>query len=40
MNIILYYYFVFQVVLAFGIIIIGGTVEGYGYGLSLGTKWP
>ncbi len=40
MNAILYYYFMFQVVLAFGIIIVGGTVEGYGYGLSLGTKWP
>lgn len=40
MNVILYYYFVFQVILAFGIVVVGGTVEGYGYGLSLGTKWP
>jgi len=40
MNEILYYYFIFQVILAFGIVIVGGTVEGYGYGLSLGTNWP
>ncbi len=40
MNVILYYYFIFQVILAFGIVIVGGTVEGYGYGLSLGTNWP
>lgn len=31
---------VFQAVLAAGIIVLGGFVEGYGYGLSLGTKWP
>jgi hypothetical protein len=29
-----------QVVMAAAIIVVGGTVEGYGYGLSLGTKWP
>src|SRR5699024_3301032 len=23
-----------------GLIVIGGLVEGYGYGLSLGTQWP
>ncbi len=40
MNEILIYYFIFQIVLAFGIVIVGGTVEGYGYGLSLGTNWP
>ncbi len=40
MNEILEYYFIFQIALAFGIVIVGGTVEGYGYGLSLGTNWP
>ncbi len=29
-----------QAVMAAAIIVVGGTVEGYGYGLSLGTKWP
>jgi hypothetical protein len=29
-----------QSVLAVALIVIGGVVEGYGYGLSLGTKWP
>lgn len=29
-----------QVVLAAGLIVVGGMVEGYGYGLSLGTNWP
>lgn len=29
-----------QVVLAAGLIVVGGVVEGYGYGLSLGTRWP
>ncbi len=29
-----------QVVLAAGLIVVGGMVEGYGYGLSLGTRWP
>jgi hypothetical protein len=29
-----------QVAMAAALIIVGGTVEGYGYGLSLGTKWP
>ncbi len=37
---IIHYDFLFQSVLAFMIIIVGGTVEGYGYGLSLGTNWP
>lgn len=27
-------------VLAMGIILLGGIVEGFGYGLSLGTSWP
>lgn len=31
---------VFQAVAMAGLIIIGGLVEGYGYGLSLGTRWP
>lgn len=31
---------VFQVVAMAGLILIGGLVEGYGYGLSLGTRWP
>lgn len=31
---------VVQVVMAAALIVVGGTVEGYGYGLSLGTKWP
>ncbi len=30
----------FQVSLAAGLIVVGGMVEGYGYGLSLGTRWP
>lgn len=30
----------FQAVSMAGLIIIGGLVEGYGYGLSLGTRWP
>lgn len=29
-----------QVVMAAAIIVVGGIVEGYGYGLSLGTSWP
>ncbi|MEJ2668374.1 MAG: hypothetical protein P8Z81_14990 [Deinococcales bacterium] len=29
-----------QAVLAAGLIVVGGIVEGYGYGLSLGTNWP
>jgi hypothetical protein len=29
-----------EALMAAGIIIVGGIVEGYGYGLSLGTKWP
>ncbi len=29
-----------QVVLAASLIVVGGMVEGYGYGLSLGTRWP
>lgn len=29
-----------QAILAALLIVVGGTVEGYGYGLSLGTKWP
>jgi len=29
-----------EVVLAAAIIIMGGIVEGFGYGLSLGTNWP
>jgi len=29
-----------QVLMAAGLIVIGGLVEGYGYGLSLGTRWP
>ncbi|MCO6441858.1 MAG: cytochrome C oxidase assembly protein [Nitrococcus mobilis] len=29
-----------QVVAMAGLIVIGGLVEGYGYGLSLGTRWP
>ncbi|MEM0272483.1 MAG: cytochrome C oxidase assembly protein [Thermoprotei archaeon] len=29
-----------QAVMAAGIIVVGGIVEGYGYGLSLGTNWP
>lgn len=29
-----------QVIAMAGLIIIGGLVEGYGYGLSLGTQWP
>lgn len=31
---------IFQSVAMAGLIIIGGLVEGYGYGLSLGTRWP
>ncbi len=31
---------VFQAVAVAGLILIGGLVEGYGYGLSLGTRWP
>lgn len=31
---------VFQTVAMAGLILIGGVVEGYGYGLSLGTHWP
>jgi hypothetical protein len=29
-----------EAVLAIGIIVLGGIVEGFGYGLSLGTSWP
>jgi len=29
-----------QVIAMAGLIVIGGLVEGYGYGLSLGTQWP
>ncbi|MEM3185957.1 MAG: hypothetical protein QXQ39_04670 [Conexivisphaerales archaeon] len=29
-----------EAVMAAAIIVVGGTVEGYGYGLSLGTRWP
>ncbi|MEM3857261.1 MAG: cytochrome C oxidase assembly protein [Thermoprotei archaeon] len=29
-----------EAVLAALLIVVGGTVEGYGYGLSLGTRWP
>lgn len=29
-----------QTILAGLLIVVGGTVEGYGYGLSLGTRWP
>jgi hypothetical protein len=29
-----------QLILAAGLIVVGGMVEGYGYGLSLGTRWP
>ena len=31
---------IIQVIAMAGLIVIGGLVEGYGYGLSLGTKWP
>jgi hypothetical protein len=31
---------ILQVVAMAALIVIGGLVEGYGYGLSLGTKWP
>lgn len=31
---------VIQVIAMAGLIVIGGVVEGYGYGLSLGTQWP
>lgn len=31
---------IIQVVAMAGLIVIGGLVEGYGYGLSLGTQWP
>ncbi len=31
---------IIQVVAMAGLIVIGGLVEGYGYGLSLGTRWP
>lgn len=31
---------IFQTVAMAALIVIGGLVEGYGYGLSLGTKWP
>ncbi|MGH8160846.1 MAG: cytochrome C oxidase assembly protein [Gammaproteobacteria bacterium] len=31
---------IFQAVAMAGLIVLGGLVEGYGYGLSLGTKWP
>ncbi|MDN5864425.1 MAG: cytochrome C oxidase assembly protein [Gammaproteobacteria bacterium] len=31
---------IFQVVAMAALIVIGGLVEGYGYGLSLGTQWP
>lgn len=31
---------IFQVIAIAGLIVIGGLVEGYGYGLSLGTHWP
>jgi hypothetical protein len=31
---------IFQVAAMAALIVIGGLVEGYGYGLSLGTQWP
>ncbi len=31
---------IIQVIAMAGLIVIGGLVEGYGYGLSLGTQWP
>jgi hypothetical protein len=31
---------IFQATAMAGLIVIGGLVEGYGYGLSLGTRWP
>lgn len=31
---------IFQIIAMAGLIVIGGIVEGYGYGLSLGTQWP
>ncbi|MGH8162194.1 MAG: cytochrome C oxidase assembly protein [Gammaproteobacteria bacterium] len=31
---------IFQAAAMAGLIVLGGLVEGYGYGLSLGTKWP
>ncbi len=31
---------IFQAIAMAGLIVLGGLVEGYGYGLSLGTRWP